>query len=118
MPEQNNSQLELYRRQADDMAERFSERFKTKYVEGGMKHGGDMLGMSSTRDMLIEAENEVLDQWAYLQALRAERKRINAALNYEIGWRKKLCEEVENLRNQLAEAVARNRALIEKYEGV
>lgn len=118
MPEVSNSQLAMYRQQADAMAERFTERFKTKFVEGGMKHGGDMLAADSSRDMLIEAENEVLDQWAYLQALRIDRERLRSQLKYETRWREQVQIETENLRNQLAEAVARNRALVEKYEGV
>lgn len=116
MPEENCSHkqpdmIALYRRQAEVMADRFVNRFCTKYVEGGIKHGGDMFDGKSPRDMLIEAENEVLDQWSYLQAARAERERLRGEMEYYKKRAEQSYMEVEALRVQLSDAIARNREL-------
>lgn len=61
----------------------FHDRFIDKYQAGRKEHGTVL----TSRDCLAEAEGEVLDLWAYVQAMKDQREEA-------IGWLEDINEEL------------------------
>lgn len=66
--------IERAKEEADELIRIFSEKFKEKYVNGQIEHGGRLMDMP-TPQLMIHALEEVLDLWSYLMAVMHQMRR-------------------------------------------